>query len=96
MRMATTLGAALGNRRVLSDAETRPLLGGAALLLAIAIIAALWPRVLAWPLGVLAAWVAVSLAARWLRMRRHHRQVLRASACDTGDSTPPHASDDGH
>jgi cardiolipin synthase len=96
MRMATTLGAALGNRRVLSDAETRPLLGGAALLLAIAIIAALWPRVLAWPLGVLAAWVAVSLAARWLRMRRHHRQALRASACDTGDSTPPHASDDGH
>lgn len=96
MRMATTLGAALGNRRVLSDAETRPLLGGAVLLLAIAIVAALWPQVLAWPLAALMAWVAVSLAARWARMRRHHRKAQRAHACDTDDSAPPHAPDDGH
>ena len=95
MRVATTLGAALGNRRVLSDAETRPLLGGAMLLIAIAVIAVLWPRVLAWPLAVLAAWIAVSLAARWLRMRQHHRRMLRGSPGDPNDSTPG-ASDDGH
>jgi cardiolipin synthase len=63
LRMATTLGAALGNRRVLSNAETRPLLGGTALLLALAAIAAWWPRVVAWPLGAFALWIAVSLAA---------------------------------
>jgi cardiolipin synthase len=76
MRMATTLGAAIGNRRVLSDSETRPLLGGALLLVVIAFIAMLWPRVLAWPLGVLAAWIGVSLAARWARLRiQKHRSV---------------------
>lgn len=96
MRMATTLGAALGNRRVLSDAETRPLLGGAALLLAIAVIAAWWPRVLAWPLAALALWIAVSLAVRWARMRRHRRHASRAAACDTPEPHVPPPPEDGH
>ncbi|MGH8114115.1 MAG: phospholipase D-like domain-containing protein [Rhodanobacteraceae bacterium] len=73
MRMATTLGAALGNRRVLSDTETRPLLGGALLLLAIAAVAAWWPIALAWPLGTIAAWIGISLVVHWMRMRRHRR-----------------------
>ncbi|HEX7326327.1 MAG TPA: phospholipase D-like domain-containing protein [Rhodanobacteraceae bacterium] len=90
MRMATTLGAALRNRRVLSDAETRPLLGGACALLVIAIIAILWPRVLAWPLAAIALWIGVSLVARWLRMRRHrHRSAAGTRARDTASSTPP-------
>ena len=80
MRLATTVGAALGNRRVLSDTETWPLLGGALLLLAIAAVAALWPFALAWPLGALAVWIGISLAARWFRMRRHRRHAAQASA----------------
>ncbi|HEX5959936.1 MAG TPA: phospholipase D-like domain-containing protein [Rhodanobacteraceae bacterium] len=96
MRMATTLGAALGNRRVLSDAETRPLLGGALLLLALAVIAALWPRALAWPLGALAAWIGISLAARWARMRRHRRQAARRQACETVGPPLSTPSDDDH
>jgi len=95
MRMATTLGAALGNRRVLTDAETRPLLGGATLLLAIAAIAAWWPRVLAWPLAALALWIAVSLAARWVRLQRHRRQARRSHACDTAGSRSPADTQDG-
>lgn len=79
MRLATTVGAALGNRRVLSDTETWPLLGGALLLLAIAAVAALWPWALAWPLGALAAWIGISLAVRWVRMRRHRRHAAQAS-----------------
>ncbi|TAN05762.1 MAG: cardiolipin synthase B [Rhodanobacteraceae bacterium] len=94
MRVATTLGAALGNRRILSDAETRPLLGGAALLLAIAALAAWWPRALAWPLAALALWVAVSLAARWLRMRWHHHRVTQPAPCDTDRSDPANHIDD--
>ncbi|HET9818090.1 MAG TPA: phospholipase D-like domain-containing protein [Rhodanobacteraceae bacterium] len=95
MRMATTLGAALGNRRVLSDTETRPLLGGALLLLAIAVVAALWPWALAWPLGALAVWVGISLVVRWARLRRHRRQSRRhASGADI--PPPPPRSDDGH
>lgn len=80
LRVATTLGAALHNRRVLSDAETRPLLGGALLLLALATIAAWWPRILAWPLAALALWIAISLLARWLRLRwaRHRRAPIKS------------------
>lgn len=95
IRMATTLGAALRNRRVLSDTETRPLLGGALLLLALAVVAALWPRALAWPLGALAAWIGISLAVRWARLHKH-RQESRRHACDTDNAprpTPP-ADDD--
>ncbi len=86
MRMATTLSAALRNRRVLSDTETRPLLGGALLLLVVAVVAALWPQALAWPLGALAAWVGISLAVRWVGMRQHRRTVARSATCDTGES----------
>ncbi|HVU81244.1 MAG TPA: hypothetical protein VHD89_04480, partial [Rhodanobacteraceae bacterium] len=98
MRMATTLGAALGNRRVLSNAETRPLLGGAAVLLVIAGIGAWWPRVLAWPLAALALWIAVSLAVRWARMRRHARRTAHANAGDPSDAdaVAPRESNDGH
>ena len=96
MRMATTLGAALGNRRVLSNAETRPLLGGAALLLVIAGIGAWWPRVLAWPLAALALWIAVSLAARWVRMRRHPGQPPHTDAFDTSNPVTPREPDDAH
>jgi cardiolipin synthase len=95
MRMATTLGAALGNRRVLSDTETRPLLGGALLLLAIAVIAALWPWALAWPLGAFAVWIGISLVVRWARLRRH-RHESRRHACDTEIPPPSPRADDGH
>ncbi|HEX5352886.1 MAG TPA: phospholipase D-like domain-containing protein [Rhodanobacteraceae bacterium] len=93
MRMATTLGAALRNRRVLSDTETRPLLGGAVLLLIIAAVAALWPWALAWPLGALAAWIGLSLAVRWARLHRL-RRTSRASTCDTADPATPRAPHD--
>ncbi|MDE2496254.1 MAG: cardiolipin synthase B, partial [Xanthomonadaceae bacterium] len=96
MRMATTLGAALGNRRVLSNAETRPLLGGAALLLGIAGIGAWWPRVLAWPLAAFALWIAVSLAVRWVRMRRDARHASRTDACDTSEISALRDPGDGH
>jgi cardiolipin synthase len=95
MRMATTLGAALGNRRVLSDTETRTLLGGALLLLAVAAVAALWPWALAWPLGALAAWVGVGLVVRWLRMRRQHHKTPRRAARDAAKPASPSQHDDG-
>jgi cardiolipin synthase A/B len=92
MRLANTVGAALGNRRVLGETETGPLLGGALLLLVVATAAALWPRVLAWPLGALALWVAVSLLVRWLRLRR---SAARAATCNTREP-PRQSSDNGH
>ncbi len=93
LRMATTLGAALRNRRVLSDTETRPLLGGAALLGVVAAIGAWWPRVLAWPLAALALWTAVSLALRWARLRRHRRRQRPPTTPASPPAPRAHAND---
>ncbi|HEX7370436.1 MAG TPA: phospholipase D-like domain-containing protein [Rhodanobacteraceae bacterium] len=95
MRMATTLGAALSNRRVLSDTETRPLLGGALLLIFIAVVAALWPWALAWPVGALAAWIGVSLAVRWARLRRHRKLAARQRPDTAPTTSNAHGSNNG-
>jgi len=70
LRIANSVGAAIANRRVLGRAESAPLLIGAVALLALAAIALVWPRIVAWPLGALGAWIAVTLFARLVEMRR--------------------------
>jgi len=70
LRLAHTIGAAISNRRTLDDASTGPLLGGGLALLALSIAAAWWPRLLAWPLALLGAWIGAGLLVRWLQLRR--------------------------
>ena len=72
--VGSALGAALTNRRTLGPAEAG-LLGTMALLVSsIAVIAALWPRAIAWPVAVIGAWLAISWllksASLWWRGRR--------------------------
>ncbi|MEO6967983.1 MAG: phospholipase D-like domain-containing protein [Rhodanobacteraceae bacterium] len=74
LRLANTVGAALGNRRVLGDDDSGPLIGGFFVLLTLFMVAALWPRAIAWPLGLLALWIAISLIARWIRLRGKRAQ----------------------
>jgi cardiolipin synthase len=74
LRIANTVGAALSDHRVLGDTATGPLLGGAALLLVLAIVAILWSAVIAWPLGLLAAWFALNLGIRLWRQHRRNRR----------------------
>ena len=69
LRLANSIGAAMTSRRVLGAAELGPLLVSGLLLLACAGVAAIWPRLLAWPLALLAAWVGISLIARYLNAR---------------------------
>jgi cardiolipin synthase len=61
MRIANSVGAAIANRRVLGRSETSLLLIGGGVLVACAIIGFVWPRVVAWPLAVLALWIGASL-----------------------------------
>lgn len=70
MRFANSVGAALRNSRVLDDGESGTLLIGMAILLVLTAVAGFFPRVIAWPLGLFALWIAISLAARWLRLHR--------------------------
>lgn len=78
LRLANTVGAAITNRRVLGQAENGVLVVGALLLLVLSIVAFAWPRVLAWPLGLLGAWFSLGLIARWREARRSRSPAPRA------------------
>jgi cardiolipin synthase len=85
MRMGRTFGAALTARRALGAAETATLVWGVVLLAALGAICLKWPRAIAYPLGVLLLWLAVSWLLQagrtwWKRdrgARRHEPSVPR-------------------
>jgi cardiolipin synthase len=63
--------------------DTRVMLVATALLVAIAVTGALWPRVVAWPLAATALWFAIALlirAGRGLREARRSRRSVKAGA----------------
>ncbi len=69
MRLGHAVGAAIGNRRELGPAEIVIMLWGSGVLLALAAIAAYWPRVLAFPAAVICVWFALSLLVRSVHLR---------------------------
>jgi cardiolipin synthase len=71
LRLANTVGAVLTDRRVLGDTDNGPLIAGAAVLTILAVVAVLWPALLAWPLALLSAWFALNLGIRAWQARRH-------------------------
>ena len=85
MRMGHTFGAALTARRSLGAAETGTLVWGIAVLAALGAVSLKWPRAIAYPLGVLLLWLAVSWLlqagrAWWKRdhtARTHERSLPR-------------------
>ena len=70
LRLVNTVGAAIGDRRVLGSAEAGLLPPAAFLLTALAVVTAIWPRLIAWPLALLALWTGVSLLLRWRKLKR--------------------------
>lgn len=68
--VGSTLGAALTNRRILGAAEAGLLARVGAVFIAVAAIAAAWPQLVAWPLGVLAGWMGLAWMARSYTLRR--------------------------
>ncbi|GAA0707863.1 phospholipase D-like domain-containing protein [Dokdonella soli] len=73
LRLANSIGAAITNRRVLGPAESGPLLVAGVVLLVAAVLALVWPRVIAWPLAVLAIWIGAGLVAGYLASRKRRR-----------------------
>jgi cardiolipin synthase len=70
LRIGNAIGSALAARRVHHPTE-RMLMGqGGALLVLIAAVGFVWPRVLAWPLSLILLWFALALLARALGRRR--------------------------
>lgn len=73
MRLSHALGAAITSRRELGPAEAVIMFWGAALLVTFSFVAVYWPRVVAFPAAILCAWIATSLVARALKLRRKRK-----------------------
>ena len=74
--VGSALGAALTNRRALGPAEGGLLATMAMFVLGFVAVAALWPRVIAWPIAAIGAWIAIAWLLKSLflwRSARHAR-----------------------
>jgi cardiolipin synthase A/B len=89
LRIGRAVGAALTEQRVLGPAEAQTLVISAAVLVAIAVVAVLWPEFLAIPLAVICVWSAVALLIKALALRRERRAreeaLARAGAGNTSN-----------
>lgn len=74
IRIGNAIGAAFADRRALEAIESRTMVLGGLLLLALATSFALFPRLIAYPLAAAGAWIAITLLVRGLRLRRRPRQ----------------------
>jgi len=75
LRIANSVTAALGNRRVLGEAAGVPWLTTAVVFAVIAVVAVLWPAAIGWPFGALAGWLALNLGVRGWRQRARNRRA---------------------
>jgi cardiolipin synthase len=76
LRIGNTVGAAIADRRVLGPAEAILMAGVGLVLLALALLAVVWPLVVALPVVLVALWAGISL-------------LLRARALHSGSGRSP-------
>ena len=74
LRIGNAVGAAFTNRRVLEPIESRIMLTAGVALLALAILFAKFPRVLAYPVIVVCVWIAISLLYKGYKLRRRRNR----------------------
>lgn len=76
IRVANTVGAAVTNHRTLGRSEGRILLLAGVALAIVAVLATIWPRVVATPLAILALWIGVALIWRSSHLTSRHDDAL--------------------
>ncbi|MCC6609020.1 MAG: cardiolipin synthase B [Burkholderiales bacterium] len=86
LSIGSVVGAALTNRRSLDATEANLLMYGSAILFAVAVVAFLWPKILAIPFAVIAAWIAGAMLLRAARLRRAPEPGPRKSDPDPDDT----------
>jgi cardiolipin synthase len=73
--VGSALGAALTNRRPLGPAESGLLAYVAIVVLALAGLAAMWPKFVAWPLAVIGLWLGVTWLGKAIMLKRAARRA---------------------
>jgi cardiolipin synthase len=79
LRVGNTVGAAISERRTLEGGEGRTVFLGALLMLGMAALWALFPRILAVPLVLVFAWFGLSLLWKAWRLGRRQQRTTAAS-----------------
>jgi cardiolipin synthase len=74
IRLSHSLGAAIARQRELGPAESVIMLWGAAALIALAAVAVIWPKSVAYPLALLSLWVTASLLVKAALLRRRGKR----------------------
>ena len=85
--VGSALGAAITGRRVLDAAESGLLAKMGAVILALSIVASVWPHFVAWPAAILGFWLGIAWLIKAFALRRHAR-AARQSAKDAGEAVP--------
>jgi cardiolipin synthase len=88
--IGSAIGAAMRNRRALGPSEALVLGPMALLLLALAVVAFKWPKVIAWPFAVVIGWWSLSLLIRSVRLYVEGRERRRAASQPPTAESPPH------
>jgi cardiolipin synthase A/B len=93
--VGSALGAALTDRRILGPAEAGLLFLMATVAGIIGVVGALWPRVLAWPVAVIALWSGIAWVAKGIALRRGRRSGPRVERLEDAmpDAGPPPAAE---
>jgi cardiolipin synthase A/B len=91
LRVGNVIGSALTARHVSGPAERRLMMTGGSLLAVAAVVSLLWPRVTAWPMGVLSLWLAAALLIRAFRTRTRSEPAAPDPAPDPAPDRPPSA-----
>ena len=79
----SAVGAAITNHRALGPAEARVMAAGGVVLLMVAVLALLLPRLIVTPVALLACWIATTLLVRAVRLR-----VSARRAAEPAESSP--------
>ena len=87
LRIVNTVGAAFTNRRVLEPVEARITVTAGVMLLTLAILFALFPRLLAYPLVLVFTWIAGALLYRGYKLHRSKAQRESGPVQQSGSSS---------
>jgi cardiolipin synthase len=79
IRAGRAVSAAFTNRRLLGPAESRVMFSAALLLLAVSVVAVLWPRVVTVPLAIIGLWIALTLLIQAYKLHRQGQQEKSAT-----------------
>jgi cardiolipin synthase A/B len=91
IRIGRSVGAAITNQRLLGPAEARLMLWGSLILFALSATAFFKPKALAWPLGVLSLWTALSLLYKAYQL--HRKGTAERKQTESSSQSVPDPSD---